>query len=252
EEAARRREQRVLRAAEKRRAAVYRRAQRRAKKKQAKTQLVARRASAAKRKSKGGGVTALQSKLGLTSDGTFGARTERALKRWQKRNGLTPDGMVGPETREELGLGRGKVLKRKGAGRRPSTRRPSTRRRSSGGNTSGVVGRVIAAANRIATKPYRYGGGHASFEDTGYDCSGSVSYALRGGGLIDAPLNSSGFMSYGAAGPGKHITIYANPGHMYMVVNGRRFDTNLGEDGSRWDSQRRSTSGYTVRHPPGY
>ena len=111
---------------------------------------------------------------------------------------------------------------------------------------------MISAANAIATKPYKYGGGHGSFSDSGYDCSGSVSYALHGGGLLDSPLDSSAFMSYGAPGPGKHITIYANPGHAYMVINGRRFDTSLGEDGSRWDNERRSAAGYTVRHPPGY
>jgi len=114
------------------------------------------------------------------------------------------------------------------------------------------VGRVIRAGNRIARKPYRYGGGHGSYTDSGYDCSGAVSYALHGGGLLRTPLNSSGFMSYGSPGPGKHITIYANPGHMYMVVNGRRFDTSARSDtGSRWTNELRDTSSYVVRHPPG-
>ena len=85
--------------------------------------------------------------------------------------------------------------------------------------------RVIAAGNRIAHHPYKYGGGHGSFTDSGYDCSGSVSYALHGGGLLSVPKDSGEFMSYGAPGKGRHITIYANPGHVYMVVNGRRFDT---------------------------
>ena len=110
---------------------------------------------------------------------------------------------------------------------------------------------MTAAANRIATKPYKYGGGHGSFTDTGYDCSGSVSYALHGGGLLSAPLTSGGFMSWGAAGPGKHITIYANNGHVFMTINGRRFDTSARSDsGSRWGGPR-SGGGYVVRHPPG-
>ena len=110
---------------------------------------------------------------------------------------------------------------------------------------------MIAAGNRIAHKPYRYGGGHASFTDSGYDCSGSVSYALHGGGLLSVPKDSGEFMSYGAPGPGRHITIYAHPGHVYMVVHGRRFDTTGAGGGSRWQWEARSSSGYTVRHPPG-
>jgi hypothetical protein len=111
---------------------------------------------------------------------------------------------------------------------------------------------VVAAANRIAGTPYKYGGGHGSFNDSGYDCSGSVSYALHGGGLLGTPLDSSGFMSYGASGPGKRITIYANPGHVYMVIDGRRFDTSARrETGSRWSGTQRGSGGYVVRHPRG-
>ena len=93
------------------------------------------------------------------------------------------------------------------------------------GEASGVVARVIAAANEIATRPYVYGGGHGSFESEGYDCSGSVSYALHGGGLLSSPEDSTGLESYGEPGPGKYITIYANAEHAYMVIDGRRFDT---------------------------
>jgi cell wall-associated NlpC family hydrolase len=122
-----------------------------------------------------------------------------------------------------------------------------------GGGESGVVSRVIAAGNEIATRPYVYGGGHGSFHSNGYDCSGSVSYALHGGGLISSPQDSSGLEAYGQAGPGKHITIYANAGHAFMVVNGRRFDTGAqSEGGSRWSGSMTSTSGYVVRHPAGY
>lgn len=124
---------------------------------------------------------------------------------------------------------------------------------SSGGTSDGVVSRVEAAANEIATRPYVYGGGHGSFESDGYDCSGSVSYALHGGGLISAPEDSTGLESYGEAGPGKHITIYANAEHAYMVVNGRRFDTvALAEHGSRWSSSPGDDGGdFVERHPAG-
>jgi hypothetical protein len=197
----------------------------------------------------GGGVKALQQALGLSADGVFGPATERALKSWQRSHGLTPDGVAGPQTRQALGLGAGAVLKRKGGGNR------STAGGGGGGGSadSSVVGRVVAAANAIAGKPYVYGGGHGSFESAGYDCSGSVSYALHGGGLLSSPIDSTGFMSYGAPGPGKRITIYANPGHVYMVIDGRRFDTSArSETGSRWTGTGRSGSGYTVRHPVGY
>ena len=112
---------------------------------------------------------------------------------------------------------------------------------------------VIAAGNKIATMPYIYGGGHGKWEDDGYDCSGSVSYALHGGGLLEASMPSGGFMSWGDAGPGRWITIYANGGHMYMVVAGLRFDTSgRSGAGTRWQpASGRDGKGYAVRHPPG-
>lgn len=112
---------------------------------------------------------------------------------------------------------------------------------------------VIAAGNRIAKKPYIYGGGHGKWEDAGYDCSGSVSYALHGGGLLAASMPSGGFMSWALAGPGTWITIYANGGHMFMVIAGLRFDTSgRSSKGTRWQADMRSSSGYQVRHPRGY
>ena len=114
-----------------------------------------------------------------------------------------------------------------------------------------VVGRVIAAANEIASTPYVYGGGHGGASG-GYDCSGSISYALAAGGLLSSPLDSTGFMSWGAPGPGSRITVYANSGHAFMVVDGRRFDTSaLSGGGTRWTSESRSTAGFVARHPPG-
>jgi cell wall-associated NlpC family hydrolase len=114
-----------------------------------------------------------------------------------------------------------------------------------------VVGRVIAAANEIATTPYVWGGGHGGASG-GYDCSGSISYALAAGGLLASPLDSTGFMSWGAPGPGSRITVYANSGHAFMVVDGRRFDTSaLSGGGTRWTGAMRSTAGFVARHPPG-
>ena len=115
-----------------------------------------------------------------------------------------------------------------------------------------MVARVIAAGDEIATRPYVWGGGHGSFESTGYDCSGSVSYALHGGGLLSSPEDSTGLESYGDPGPGRYITIYANSEHAWMVVDGKRFDTvALSESGSRWSSSMGSTGGFVVRHPAG-
>ncbi len=120
-----------------------------------------------------------------------------------------------------------------------------------------VVQRVIAGANAIADFPYVYGGGHASFVSNSYDCSGSVSYALAAGGLLGAPETSGQLESWGEAGPGKWITVYANAGHVYMYVNigGRwmRFDTvgRSGEFASRWQPEIRSNAGFVARHWPG-
>lgn len=115
-----------------------------------------------------------------------------------------------------------------------------------------VVRRIIAAGNRIARTRYRWGGGHARWEDRGYDCSGSVSYALHGAGLLDAPLVSGSFARWGESGTGAWVTIYANAGHVYMVVAGLRFDTSgLRRAGSRWQAAPRSARGFAVRHPSG-
>jgi cell wall-associated NlpC family hydrolase len=121
------------------------------------------------------------------------------------------------------------------------------------GGAPDVIGRIISGGNAIAKFPYIWGGGHGSFVDSGYDCSGSVSYALAAAGLLDSPLVSGQFAKWGAAGPGKWVTIYANDGHVFMYVAGLRFDTS-GRDGpfgSRWQTAPRSLAGFEVRHPPG-
>ncbi|MFN8203566.1 MAG: hypothetical protein U0S48_13430 [Solirubrobacteraceae bacterium] len=115
-----------------------------------------------------------------------------------------------------------------------------------------AVALVIAAGNAISGLPYSYGGGHASFQASAYDCSGSVSYALAAAGLVSSPLDSTGFMSWGEPGPGQWITVYANAGHAYMVVGGWRFDTSaLSSGGTRWTRAQRSSAGFVARHPPG-
>jgi hypothetical protein len=115
---------------------------------------------------------------------------------------------------------------------------------------------VIAAANKIRTRPYIYGGGHASFISTGYDCSGSVSYALHGGKFLESPLPSGPLESWGEEGEGRWITVFANSGHAYMTVAGYRFDTagdeGIDETGPRWHEVLPSNEGYVVRHPTGF
>src|ERR1700760_698640 len=123
-------------------------------------------------------------------------------------------------------------------------------------NAPAMVKRVIAAANHIRTTPYIWGGGHGSFVSSGYDCSGAVSYALHGGRLLSTPLTSGSLETFGEAGPGRWITIYANASHAYMVVAGLRFDTagDTSGTGPRWHpTTAAAASGrYIVRHPVGY
>ena len=114
-----------------------------------------------------------------------------------------------------------------------------------------VVIDVVQAANQIALTPYRWGGGHGAWRDKGYDCSGSISFALAAAGLLNAPLDSTRFMSWGTAGPGKWITIYANASHAFMTIAGLRFDTSGLRAGTRWVPTMRPTGGFVARHPPG-
>jgi hypothetical protein len=127
---------------------------------------------------------------------------------------------------------------------------------------------AVWKANEIQAKPYIYGGGHKDFVDAGYDCSGTVSYLLHGGGLLDTPLDSSSFMKWGDAGPGQWITVYTNPGHAFAIVAGLRLDTSTAgvtarttkavgykrslERGPRWRPVLRATRGFKTRHPVGF
>jgi hypothetical protein len=193
-------------------------------------------------RTRGASVRLLQNHLGVAADGVFGPGTARAVRGFQRQHGLTADGVVGPATWAALGIpGRHPVLKRAHLAGRPD--RP--------GLPVAVI-RAVAAANRIAGYPYRYGGGHASFHDSAYDCSGSVSYVLHAAGRLSSPLDSGELMSWGAPGRGRYITVYANPGHTYMMIQGRRYDTTgRSESGSRWQRVDRSSAGYVARHPVG-
>jgi hypothetical protein len=108
-----------------------------------------------------------------------------------------------------------------------------------------AVKRAIWAANQLRSKPYRYGGGHRSFDDRGYDCSGTVSYVLGGAGLIGSPMSSSEFRRFGKRGRGKWITIYARKGHTFAVIAGLRLDT------TPWQTTDRMPRGFEARHPVG-
>src|SRR3954453_8801769 len=115
------------------------------------------------------------------------------------------------------------------------------------------IRQMISAANQIVGQPYVWGGGHGSFQPWGCDCSGAVSYAPAGAGLVQAPMTSGGFMSYGIPGPGRWLTIYANPGHVYAVIAGLRWDT-VGDargSGPRWHPLDAYPQGFTARHLPG-
>ena len=121
-------------------------------------------------------------------------------------------------------------------------------------NAPVAVRSAIEAGNRIVGLPYVWGGGHGSFESSGYDCSGTVSYALHGGGFLSSPLDSSGLTTWGSPGPGSWITVYASSGHAYVVIAGLRLDTSgtVGGSGPSWSTEMRSSSGFVAGHPDGY
>ncbi len=213
--------------------------------------------------SPGAATRRLQEALHVPADGEFGPATEAAVRHFQAAHGLEVDGVVGPATWSALGVSGAPDLHSDpayfphsspagGGGGGTSTAGGVGAPGASSSSAEGVVARVIAAADEIATRPYVYGGGHGSFISYGYDCSGSVSYALHGGGLLAAPEDSTGLESYGEPGPGRYITIYANAEHAWMTIDGRRYDTvALAEDGSRWGGPSDDGGGFVERHPDG-
>jgi peptidoglycan hydrolase-like protein with peptidoglycan-binding domain len=192
-----------------------------------------------------------------TVDGDFGRGTYISVRRFEKHEGIRIDGVV--DLSEEALL-RQRMQALSSSPTDPPSLAPGEKARiSSDGHTAQApadappeVQQVIAAANQITTKPYRYGGGHGSFNDSAYDCSGAVSYALHGANLVTRPLDSTDFESWATRGRGQWITVYTNSGHAYLVVAGLRFDTSgAGQSGPRWRSGTASTSGYIARHPAG-
>jgi len=205
-------------------------------------------------------------RVGLETDvdGHYGPATARRVKSWERRSERKVNGRVSrPDARKLRKQVNAGVTVYSQPAPEPAPAQPATGEKAvlnSDGTATApesapdVVKAVIAAGNRIIDKPYKYGGGHGKWEDSGYDCSGSMSYALHGGGLLDEALTSSGFSSWGKAGKGAWITTYGSGGHSYMVVAGLRFDTGYNDgdsDGPDWSTRMRPGSGYTARHPAG-
>ena len=193
----------------------------------------------------------------VSVDGEFGASTEKAVKKFETAQARTVDGIIDAADIDALRTLAGEDDP--GAGTMPTQLAPGdTAQIGSDGlaiapaTAPPQVQAIIAAGNQIATKPYKYGGGHGKWNDSGYDCSGSVSYALHGAGLLDTAMPSGDFTDWGDPGPGQWVTLYAKSSHMFMVVAGIRFDTSgRTKNGTRWQTDMRSTSGYTAVHPPG-
>lgn len=185
-------------------------------------------------------------------DGVFGPMTRASLVGWEGARGLRADGVA--TRRDQRGLLSRRAVRRSTPRPRAPVRAWISRKGfAHAPGAPARVQRLIRAGNRIARKPYRYGGGHGRWNDSGYDCSGSVSYALHHAGLLRGSARpSGGFTTWGLSGRGRWVTVYANGGHMFMTVAGLRFDTTDRErDGTRWHRDIRSTSGYAVRHPGG-
>lgn len=199
----------------------------------------------------GQAVLALQESLTLAgfptnADGQFGRLTKQGVIAFERAHKLKADGVVDATLLAALHVLLAPL----------ETGGPVARAHLNADGTAtapAVIKAVIAAADRIAFKPYIYGGGHGSWNDAGYDCSGSVSYALHGAGLISAPEDSGELESYGSPGAGSWITVWANAGHTYMYVAGLRFDTAAqgATGGSRWTAEPASSAGYVERHPTG-
>ncbi len=202
--------------------------------------------------------------LPTTVDGAFGRRTTSRVRSWERHSARPINGRMNRREQSLLSSAVARGERLEGTTPAPATTlAPSTTpgakatiapdgRAIAPASAPQVVKEIIAAGNEIFDKPYKYGGGHGRWRDTGYDCSGSMSYALHGAGLLDTALDSTGFMSWGDRGKGTWVTTYANSGHSYMIVAGLRFDTSgLDQDGSRWHTTLRTSTGYTVRHPAG-
>jgi cell wall-associated NlpC family hydrolase len=223
-------------------------------------------------------------KVGLRTkvDGQFGPATTSSVRRWELRNLRPTDGKVPPDDAQAL-RDQVDITSMGGAQYRPPAPpvsdpgpAPDPNQPPPEPQPPGPAGKVtfaedgtavapvdappevkamIAAANQIHAIPYKYGGGHAPYRGnkppTSADCSGSVSWVLHAADKLDNPLDSSGLMTWGEAGKGQWVTVYSNPGHVYMTIGDVRFDTSGMDDKTRWDMRKRSSRGYTIRHPEG-
>jgi hypothetical protein len=214
---------------------------------------------------RGSDVRALQRNLtqvGLRTeiDGQYGPHTARRVKSWERRSDERVNGRVSRREARKMTAQVQRGVRVFEPVPEP-TPVPAGEDATLGADGLAVapadapdaVKGAIAAANKIVGKPYKYGGGHGRWNDSGYDCSGAMSYALHGAGLLNRQLTSGDFMSWGRAGKGTWITVYANSGHGFLKIAGLRFDTgwNNAGKGPRWSEQMRPTDGYTVRHPSG-
>ena len=196
------------------------------------------------------------------ADGQFGPRTARSLRATERELELAENGVA--TRREQRAIKRAVAEPTTGGGAVYTAPPPAVKKVKPGAkgqvtsegfavppaSAPRVVKQVVAAGNEIAIAPYKWGGGHGQWRDDGYDCSGSVSYALHGAGLLDGSLISGDFARWQEKGEGRWITIYANRDHVYMVVAGMRFDTSAqSRTGSRWTLEGRSAAGFTATHP---
>jgi Putative peptidoglycan binding domain len=215
--------------------------------------------------SRGQDVRVLQdflTRVGLRTvvDGQYGPKTARRVRSWERRSVRRVNGRVSRGDARKLRSQVEQGIRVYESAPEP-TAAPAGENATLGSDGLAVapasapqeVKDAIAAANRIVGKPYKYGGGHGRWEDSGYDCSGAMSYALHGAGLLDRPLASGDFMSWGKAGEGSWITIYAHSGHGFLRIAGLRFDTgwNNSGQGPRWSEVMRPVGEYTIRHPDG-
>lgn len=186
-------------------------------------------------------------------DGDFGPGTATSLRAFERSIHVKADGILTLAVSNALRMAVAKAKKANGGpvGRGQVN---SDGTASPPANAPTTIKQLFAAANKIAKKPYVYGGGHATWNDSGYDCSGSLSYALHGAGLLSTPMDSTEFESWGRSGPGHWISIWSNSGHTYMYVAGLRYDTSAQSStgGSRWTTQSRSNSGFVETHPTGW
>jgi peptidoglycan hydrolase-like protein with peptidoglycan-binding domain len=213
--------------------------------------------------SRGHDVKVLQSWLGHMGfrtgvDGEFGRNTRWNVRRFEQARSLPINGVLTPDDARVMRRAMASNFRYQPEDDERTTKiAPGAKATMASDGLHAVapadappeVQAAINAANKIVGKPYKYGGGHGSWNDSGYDCSGTVSYALHGAGLLSRPLSSGEFGSWGVSGKGSWISVYYNSGHAYAVIAGLRLDTSgSGGRGPRWHTDMRSGDGYSVTH----